>query len=57
MLLKKLRILVHGLVAGPCTPQKTKLGCYFIVAWVPLVKKNDVNRKKAHSQGTCHAPF
>ena len=50
-------ILVHGLVACPCTPPKTKLGGYFIVAWVPLVKKNDVNRKKTHSQGTCHAPF
>ena len=54
------KYLVHGLVACPCTPpppKKTKLGGYFIVAWVPLVKKNDVNRKKPHSQGTCHAPF
>ena len=37
--------------------QETKLGGYFIVAWVPLVKKNDVNRKKTNSQDTCHAPF
>ena len=35
----------------------TKLGGYFIVAWVQLVKKNDVNRKTTQSQGTCHAPF
>ena len=74
--------IVHGLVAGPCTPPKkkknnttttkkqqqknpnkqnktkqTKLGGYFIVAWVSLVKKNYVNRKKPHSQGTCHPPF
>ena len=27
------------------TKTTTKLGGYFIVAWVPLVKINDVNRK------------